>query len=190
MMQTLKIGDFVDFIDHPIAPPARTAQHHYMLRVAPNREIATEAKLSERGVVAYLPKETETRKTGWNRYKARAVAIFPGAIFIPDFEADLRRLKTIADAIIGYVRCESVPVVISPKAMTEIRKFEKLLDVPPGQRKRAFFVDQQVRIEQGQFEGWMARVARLDRNHRLTVLVNMFGRMVHVELNEDQVEAV
>lgn len=185
-----KIGDFVDFIEKPAIPAPRVPKHHYMLRVVPNRELATEEKLTSRGVVVYLPKETETRKTGWNRHRSCTVAIFPGAIFIPEFEADLRRLKAIADAIIGYIRFESLPVVIRPKMMAEIVRFEKLLDVPAGQRKRAFYVDQVVRIEQGQFEGWMARVARLDRNHRLTVLVNMFGRMVHVELNEDQVEAV
>jgi transcription antitermination factor NusG len=178
------------FIEQPLVAPARVPKYHYMLRVVPNREIATEKQLCDRGVVNYLPKETETRKTGWNRYRARTVAIFPGAIFIPDFEADLRRLKDIAKSIIGYVRFESNPVVVRPKMMLEIHKFEKLLDVPAGQRKRAFFVDQQVRINGGQFEMFMARVERLDNHHRLTVLIDFLGRMSSLELNEDQVEAL
>lgn len=190
MLTVLKIGDFAGFIERPVAVPPRVPKLHFMLRVVPNREIAIEDRLLNHGVSVYLPKETETRKTGWNRYRARTVAIFSGAIFIPDFEADLHRLKGIADGIIGYIRCESQPVIIRPRMMEEIRKFERLLDVPPGQRKRAFFVDQSVRIKRGQFEMWMARVARLDNNHRLTVLVDFLGRMVRVELNEDQVEAV
>lgn len=190
MTALYNIGDFAGFIERPVPIPPRVAKLHYMLRVVPNREIVIEDKLVDRGVCVYLPKETETRKTGWNRYRARTVAIFSGAIFIPDFEADLRRLKGIADGIIGYVRCESQPVVIRPKMMEEIRKFERLLDVPAGQRKRAFRVGQEVRIKRGSFEMWMAHVASLDKHHRLTVLVNLLGRMVPVELNEDQVEAV
>jgi transcription antitermination factor NusG len=189
-LMDLKIGQFVGFVDRPTSRPPREPSHHYMLRVVPNRELAVEEKLKARGVVVYLPKETETRKTGWNRYRARTVAIFAGAIFIPDFEADLRRLKDKADAIIGYVRCESKPVIIRPKMMEAIRKFEKLLDVPAGQRKRAFKVGQQVMVKCGVFEMWMGRVERLDRNHRLSVLVEFLGRMVSVELGEDQVEAV
>jgi transcription antitermination factor NusG len=189
-MHTLKIGDFAGFIDQPIAALPPVPKLHYMLRVIPNREIAVEEKLKERGVSVYLPKETETRKTGWNRYRPRTVAIFSGCIFIPDFEADLMRLKSIADGIIGYVRCESQPIVISPKWMEEIRKFEKLLDVPPGQRKRAFRVGQEVRVKGGSFDMWMAYVASLDSKRRLTVLVNLLGRMVPLHLAEDQVEAV
>ena len=190
MQEILEIGDFVEFIDPPSMPVRPVPKYHYMLRVVPNREVKIEAKLLEHGVAVYLPKETETRRTGWNRYRARTVAIFSGAIFIPDFEADLHRLKTITEGIIGYVRCESRPVIIRPKMMEELRKFEKLLDVPIGQRKRAFRVGQEVRIKRGSFQDWMAHVASLDKKRRLTVLVNLLGRMVPVELNEDQVEAV
>jgi transcription antitermination factor NusG len=189
-MHALKIGDFAGFIDQPIIAPVPVPKLHYMLRVVPNREVAVEERLLERGVSVYLPKETQQRKTGWNRRVLRKVAIFSGAIFIPDFEADLARLKKITDHIIGYVRCESNPVVIRPKMMESIRKFEKLLDVPPGRRKRAFYVGQEVRVKGGSFDMWMAHVARLDSHHRLTVLVNLLGRMVPVELSEDQVESV
>jgi transcription antitermination factor NusG len=190
MQQLLKIGDFMGFIDQPVAEPPPIPKLWYMLRTRPNCEIGIEDKLSERGVSVYLPKETQSRRTGWNRRVLRRAAIFSGAIFIPDFEADLARLKTMTDGIIGYVRCESNPVKISPKIMESIKKFEKLLDVPPGQRKRAFYVAQEVRIKGGSFDMWMGHVASLDSKHRLTVLVNLLGRMVPVELSEDQVEAV
>jgi transcription antitermination factor NusG len=189
-MHALKIGDFAGFIDQPIIAPVPVPKLHYMLRVATNREITVEEKLKERNVSVYLPKETENRKTGWNRYRQCTVAIFSGVIFIPDFEADLMRLKRITDHIIGYVRCESKPVVIRPKMMDEIRKFEKLLDVPSGQRKRAFRIGQEVRIKSGPFDMWMGYVASLDRHRRLTVLVNLLGRMVPSHFDEDQVEAV
>jgi len=190
MQALLHIGDFIEFIEPPSMPVRPVPKHHYMLRVVPNRELGIEQKLTERGVSVYLPKETQSRKTGWNRRLLRQVAIFSGAIFIPDFEADLARLKSLADGIIGYVRFDANPVIIRPKMMESIRKFEKLLDVPPGQRKRAFYIGQEVRIKGGSFDLWMAHVAHLDNRHRLRVLVNLLGRMVPVELSEDEVESV
>jgi len=190
MQELWKIGDFVAFIEQPVVVSKPVPKLWYMLRVMPNREVGIEERLSERGVSVYLPKETQSRKASWNRRVLRTVAIFSGAIFIPDFEADLARLKAITDGIIGYVRCESHPVIIRPNMMEQIHKFEKLLDVPPGQRKRAFYVAQEVRIKGGSFDNWMAHVASLDNHYRLTVLVNLLGRMVPVELSEDQVEAV
>lgn len=188
-MHTLKIGDLAGLVDRPVSVETRVAHHHYMLRVRPNSELKVEERLKQRSVAVYLPKETETRKTGY-RYRPRTVAIFSGCIFVPDFEADLMRLKSITDGISGYVRCESQPIVISPKWMEEIRKFEKLLDVPLGQRKRAFRIGQEVRVKGGSFDMWMAYVASLDSKRRLTVLVNLLGRMVPLHLGEDQVEAV
>jgi transcription antitermination factor NusG len=181
---------FQPLVDAAGSSPDKTAKIHYMLRVVPNKEITIERKLSERDVTVYLPKETQSRKTGWNRRRLRQVAIFSGAIFIPDFEADLARLKDMTDGIIGYVRFGAEPVIVRPKMLEAIKKFEKLLDVPPGQRKRAFYVGQQVRINNGPFDMWMAHVASLDSKRRLTVLVNMLGRMVPIDVAEDDVEAV
>jgi transcription antitermination factor NusG len=184
------IGDFIEFMEPPSCIVRPVPKHHYLLRVRPNRELAVEAKLTERGVDNYLPKEKISRKTGWNRYRERTVAIFSGLILIPDFEADLTRLKKISDDIIGYVRQESAPVIVRPKMLGEIRKFEMLLDVPPGQRKRAFYVGQEVRIKGHSFDMWTAHIASLDNKRRLTALVNLLGRMVPLDLSEDQVEAV
>jgi transcription antitermination factor NusG len=189
MEQLLKIGDFIGYTEQPMVE-VRVPNYHYMLRVVPNRELKIEERLAEQGVSVYLPKETQTRRTGRNHRVFRRAAIFSGAMFIPDFEADLARLKTIVDGIIGYVRFDANPVKIRPKMMESIRKFEKLLDVPPGQRKRAFYVSQEVRIKGGSFDMWMGYVASLDSKHRLTVLVNLLGRMVPMDLSEDQVEAV
>lgn len=188
MMALLKIGDFVDVVERP-ALSAPIPQLWYMLRVVPNREIAIERRLSARGVSVYLPTERVTRRIAGRRVLQPA-AIFAGAMFIPDFEADLRRLRGMVDGLIGYVRFESTTVVIRPKMMEAIRKFETFCDLPPSERKRAFEVGQQVRIKGTSLDMWMGRIARLDSRNRLTVLVRMLGQMVPVELSEDQIEAV
>jgi transcription antitermination factor NusG len=190
MMAQLKVGDFAGFIERPIERPSIEPLHWYMLRVVPNRELKIEEKLRERDFDVYVPKERESRKTGWNRRSLRTVAIFEGSIFIPEHQADLRVLKNIADGIIGYCRFGQEPLVVRRKAMLEIRHFEELMDVPPSQRKRAFAVGQRVSIKTGPWAMWMAQVERLDRKQRLTASINLFGRMTSIELLEDQVEAV
>jgi transcription antitermination factor NusG len=187
MTALYSIGDFCGYIEKPLPAPKPDPALHYMLRVRPNREIAVEDKFASRGVDSYLPKEKLSRKTGWNRRLVRTVAIFSGVIFIPDFEADLMRLKAISDDIIGYVRLDREPLKVRPKMMAKIREFEKLLDVPVGQRKRAFKAGQHVMIRSGPFAMYTGYVERLDSKRRLSVLVGMLGRMV---LDEDQVEAV
>lgn len=187
MTALYNIGDFVGYIDQPLSQSKPVPQQHYMLRVVPNRELAVENKLSDRGVDNYLPKEKISRKTGWNRYRERTVAIFSGCIFIPDFEADLFRLKDITGDIIGYVRQDSQPIRLSPRWMHKIREFEQLLDVPIGQRKRAFKAGQHVMIRSGPFAMYTGYVERLDSKRRLSVLIGLLGRMI---LDEDQVEAV
>jgi Transcription termination factor nusG len=183
------IGDFVGYVEPQACQVRPVPQMHYMLRVRPNREVAVEAKLSERSIDNYLPKEKISRKTGWNRYRERTVAIFSGVIFIPDFEAGrgMLQLKDISDDIIGYVRQDSQPVKLSPRWMHKIREFEKLLDVPIGQRKRAFKAGQHVMIRSGPFAMYTGYVERLDSKRRLSVLVGLLGRLT---LDEDQVEAV
>lgn len=187
MTALYNIGDFVGYIDKPVPQSKPTPKLHYMLRVVPNRELAVEDKLLSRCVDNYLPKEKISRKTGWNRYRERTVAIFSGVIFIPDFEADLFRLKDITSDIIGYVRQDSQPIRLNPTWMHKIREFEKLLDVPIGQRKRAFRTGQHVMIRSGPFAMYTGYVERLDSKRRLTVLIGLLGRVV---LDEDQVEAV
>ncbi len=175
---------------HAVKPVA-VERPHYMLRVVPNREVAVEERLLNHGMSVFLPTETKGRKTGWNRRRQSRVAIFYGTMFVPDFDADLRRLKTIADGIIGFHRWNNEqPIVVSPRWMAEIRAFARWCDVPPSQRKRRYEVGDDVYIHSGPFAMFMGNLVSLDSQQRLTVVVNVFGRMTPVTLDEDQVEAV
>lgn len=170
--------------------PVAGERPHYMLRVVPNREVKVEEKLLDHGVSVYLPTEVKKIKTGWNCHREHRVAIFYGTMFIPDFEADLRRLKAIADGIIGYQRFGIHPILVRPKFMAQIRRFEAFFDLPPSQRKRDYSVGDQVYVNSGPFAMFTGQVERLDSHGRLIVAINLFGRMTPTELEEGQVEAV
>lgn len=184
----LKIGDFINFVEtsNSVSP---SAQIWYLLRLHPNYDLKAERQLHEHGVTAYVPKEKKLMKSVWGRKILRDIPIFSGALFIPDFEADLSRLKRIAAGIGGFVRGrDNAALGISLSWMDKIRTFEAKVQETVGTRR--FTVDQQVRIVGGQFDMWEGKVQRLDSHHRLRVLLNIMQGEVPVELDEDQVEAV
>jgi transcriptional antiterminator NusG len=164
------------------------ARWWYLLRLHPNYDLKAERQLAQSGAVAYVPKETRELKTGWNRKRSREVPIFPGTMFIPDFEADLPRLKAVADGIGGFVRVAGEPLRISLPWMERIRAFEDKVRGMAGQRK--YKIGQRVRITSGPFNHWEAKITRLDSRYRLSALIDAFGREILVELEEGQVEAV
>jgi len=181
-------GQIVGFVEKPTTPPKPEVKCHYMLRLHPNYELKAERQLHERDIDAYVPKEGKSVRTVWNRRRLRLVPIFAGIMFIPDFQADLTRLKSIADGIGGFIKRDGEALPVAPYWMEKIRKFE--LDIAEEGPKRKFKVDQTVRIIGGPFDMWEGKIARLDSHHRLRVLLTILERDVPVEFDEDQVEAV
>jgi len=187
MAQLLNIGDFVEFVPEPvIATPL--PKLWYLLRLHPNYDLKAERQLHERGISAYVPKEKRTIKGSWNRRLSRTVPIFPGAMFIPDFDADIAKLKNAADGVGGFVKYCGDALKVSLRTMTEVRRFEAKRNGLPEERK--FRVDQKVRLIGGPFDMWEARIDRLDPRYRITVLIDILTRQVLLHLDEDQIEAV
>jgi transcription antitermination factor NusG len=187
MTALLNIGDFVEFVSHPaISTPLPAVW--YLLRLHPNYDLKAERQLHERGISAYVPKEKKIVKGVWKRKIERIVPIFPGAMFIPDFEADIERLKRFADGIGGFVKYAGEAVKVRPNMMEQIRKFEAHQNRDP--EKREFHPGQKVRIVGGPFDLFEGHVERLDPRFRITVLIELLGRAVHTEFEETEVEAV
>jgi transcriptional antiterminator RfaH len=187
MNALLNIGDFVGMVERPVVS-ARTPNLWYLLRLHPNYDLKAERQCTDHGVTVYVPKEKRMVKSVWGRKVLREIPIFSGAMFIPDFEADIARLKRIAHGIGGFVRNGEQPLAISLSWMDRIRKFEARVQSAAGDRK--FKINQRVRIVGGQFDMWEGRVERLDNHYRLRVLINLLQGEVPVELGEDQIEAV
>jgi transcriptional antiterminator NusG len=187
-MALLKIGDFVEPVEvaHTSSPVPKL---WYLLRIHPNRELTVEEKLNERGVCAYIPKEKRSVRAGRSR-QLRVAPIFPGLLFIPDFEADLRRLKDLAEGIVGYVMFGERAAYASPRIMESIRGLEAVIDIPVSKRARKYAIGQLVRVVDGPFNWWEGRIERLDTHGRLRVLLNILEREVPVEMDEDQIEPV
>lgn len=183
----LNIGDFVEFVEHPVISNPMPVIW-YMVRLHPNYDLRAERQLHDHGISAYVPKEQRTIKAGWNRRIARTVPIFPGALFVPDFDADIARLKNACDGIGGFVKYCGEALKVSLATIGQLRRFEAKRNGIPEQRK--FEVGQQVRVVRGPFDLSEGRIDRLDPRYRIVVLIEILGQLVPVHFDEDQIEAV
>lgn len=184
----LKIGDFVGHIEPPRAE-VRIPKVWYILRIHPNLEKPVRDRLTARGFCCYLPVEHRTRRTVWHRRVPVELPIFPGTMFIPDFEADIRKLRDHADGILGYVRYGDTVAYANAKTMASVRSFEAYCNTPMGQRPR-YKPGEVVRVVDGPLSYYVGRFQNLDDKGRLKVLVEVLGRQVSVEVDEDQIEPV
>jgi transcriptional antiterminator NusG len=185
------IGDFVEFVQEPVMS-IPIPKLWYLLRLHPNFDLKAERQLHERGISAYVPKERRIIKGSWNRRISRTVPMFPGAMFVPDFDADIAKLKNAADGIGGFVKyCGKQgpeALKISLRIMSEIRRFEAKRNGLAEERK--FRVGQKVRIVGGPFDLLEGRIERMESRYRISVLIEFLCTSTRMQIDEDEIEAV
>lgn len=196
----LKIRDYVDHVE--VVAPAVPAQpgRWYILRVHPLCELRVQDKLTARGANCYAPRYpkqmTIPRRFTWQRpiVQRRMVPLFPGIVFVPDFDADLARLKALSDGVAGFLHFGDRIASLSSQLMADVMGIEESLCLPLAQKKqvtRGLAVGMRVRIRDGSpFEMWTGRIERLDGRGRLRVLIDGIKREVAVEMSSHQVEPV
>lgn len=160
----------------------------YLLRLHPNYDLKAERQLHQQGISAYVPKESRIVKASWNRRVSRTVPMFPGAMFVPDFDADIARLKNAADGVGGFVKYCGEALKISLRTMAEVRRFEAKRNGLPEERK--FKVNQKIRIVGGPFDMLEGRIERMESRYRISVLIEFLCNSTKVQISEDEIEAV
>lgn len=183
------ISRFVDATPEPLTPLPDAARW-YLFRVVPCRELAVEERLKARDVTVYVPKEKRSMRGVWQRRVLRTVPIFAGIMLVPDFHADVDRLRKLSDGISGTIKFGGAAAWAGPAVIADLRRLEARLDVQPSKRRRDFKAGQAVRVVDGPFTYLEGRFERLDSHGRLKVLLSIFERETSVILDEDQIEAV
>jgi len=201
MTEMLKIGDFVEHSVADLLPvvPA-VPEAWFLIRVHPMRERKVMDALLRRGASCAVPTFEHVQKVHhkwrqWTLQKVRRVRspIFPGIVFVPDFDADIRRLQSLSDGIFGYLRLGERAISLCPSLFDQVRRLELAMNQPLSQAKRALKAGDRVRIKEGAgnpFEMWTGRFQRLDGKGRLRVLIQIMEREVPVVLAEDEIEPV
>jgi len=105
----------------------------------------------------------ENRRGVWNRKVQKTVPIFPGAMFVPDFEADYRPAQALRHGKSAVSLNTTARAAHLACIMDQIRKFEIKLNRDPERRK--FKANQRIRITDGPFELWKDALRRLTHNY-------------------------
>jgi transcriptional antiterminator NusG len=189
-------GQIVEYlpIDYePISVPL--PKRWYMLRTHNNREFKVMKKLRDRNMSGYLPVMTTMREInrfyrGWEWIERKNVVspLILGVILVPDFEADAE-WKTV-DGAIGLLRFGEFTPYLTPKLFNDIRNIEDIGNTPKSKREHLFEIGQLTRVVNGPFRDFCGRVERFDSRGRLSVGVEIFGRITPVELDESDIEPV
>lgn len=179
----------------PSAVPMLPSFWHILL-VHPNRETKVMRAFHQRNISAWLPmittrQELHRYRRGFEWIERRNVTspLISGAILIPDFESVAGRWRDV-DGIIGVYRMGPCTPRLTPQLITDLRNIEAIGNTPKSKRERMFELGQLVRVVNGPFRSFSARVERFDSPGRLSVGVEIFGRITPIEIGEGDIEAV
>lgn len=168
----------------------------YILRVFPNREIKVMKEFARRNISAWVPMLTSPRQVtrhhrGRTYIERRNVTapLITGGLLVPDFEMRLNRWKEV-DGSIGPLRFGETVVRLTPKLVMDLRRIEAISNTPKSKRDRYFKLGQLVRVLDGPFKAFCGRVERFDSASRLSVGLEIFGRITPAEFGEGDIEAV
>lgn len=191
MVGNVDLGKLFGPLEVPVTP-----RRWYMLRVFNNRELKVMRKFEQRNISAWLPTMTSsqyvTRHLRGYHYVSRQNVTSPlitGVVLIPDFEVDAERWKDV-DGTIELLRFGEFTPSLTPKLFDDLRKIEAIGNTPKTKRGRAFEIGQLVRVLNGPFALFSARVERFDSKGRLSVGVEIFGRITPIQIDESDIEAV
>jgi transcriptional antiterminator NusG len=196
MNMVYRKGDIVGYVplDEPISVPL--PQRWFILRTHPGRESKVMKTFRTRNVSACLLLQRSTQefrrcRAGFEWIERRDVVspLISGCILIPDFEESWECWKGVEGAI-GLLRFGDFTPSLTPKLFQDLRQIEAIANTPKGKRSRRFEVGQLVRVVSGPFRGFSAHVERIDSRTRLSVGVEIFGRITPLELEESGIEAV
>ena len=194
-MQYVK-GQIVDYVPlmEPSAVMLRDIDRWYVLRTFANKEAKVMRTFDRRGISAYYPtvrseKFFEIRRFGrvCGRVKRTVISpMFSGVIFIPDFQAALGGVKV--DGVDGYLRMDKCFPYLTPQLMEQVRRLVALCNIPASRKRRLLAAGQPIHVVDGPFAEFAGKFEHLDSEGRLTVLIDIFGRMTPVTLDESQIE--
>jgi transcriptional antiterminator NusG len=186
-----QIVGYVPIDDEPIAVPI--PKRWYILQVHPSREFKVIKKFRQHNISGWLPllttrQEITRYRRGYEWIERRNVIspLISGAILIPDFEDGWRGI----DGVIGIYRMGPCVPYLNPQLIADLRNIEAIGNTPKSKRARLFAIGQLTRVVNGPFRNFCARVERFDSKTRLSVGVEVFGRITLVELDESDIEAV
>jgi transcriptional antiterminator NusG len=203
MNQTLRPREFVrgeivgsvdlERLRGPLEVPA-VPERWYLLRVYPHLQLKVMKTFRERNISAWLPMQTETRSVSrYNRGYEKIVEqrvlspLVSGLIILPDFEVKLGRCWGV-DGVIDVLRVGDCVPVLKLQDVIDLRNIEAIGNTPKSKRERKFALGELVRVKSGPFAYFCGLVERFDSTGRLSVGLDIFGRVTPISIEESDLE--
>lgn len=191
----VRVGDVVDHVTVEVkACPVKFGDPHWsVLVVEPNSESATVERLYDASIRTYWPKVYKWMPTkdllanGQKRMTKVPRSMFPGYLFadlrpgLDDFRAPLA-IKGVRD----YLWADDKPCAI-PNALCDAI-MERERGFATAKRPSPFSVGQTVRVIDGPFRYFLAKVESMDDRGRVEVLMDIFARPTPTRLDVTQLE--
>jgi transcriptional antiterminator NusG len=179
----------------PLEVPVEPARW-FMLRTHPGREFKVMKTFQQRNISAWLPlinavQEFTRYRRGYEIADKRMVSspLVSGVILIPDFEIEAKRWQEV-DGTAGLLRFGDWIPHLTPKLLNDLRNIEAIGNTPRSKRERKFAIGELVRVANGPFKSFAARVERFDSKGRLNIGVEIFGRITPIDIDESDIEKV
>lgn len=173
----------------PIAP-----DRWFILRVYPHLQVNVMRTFRQRNISAWLPMQTETRSVsrynrGYEKILTQQVRspLICGAILVPDFEAKSGRFYAV-EGVIDIMRVGPCVPVLKGQDVIDLRNIEAIGNTPKSKRAHKFELGELVRVTSGPFAYFCGHVERFDSTGRLSVGIDLFGRVTRVSIDESDLE--
>lgn len=205
-LQRLEIGQFVGTVDldarrGPASVPMQP-KCWFILRTHPGCERKVMREFERRNISAYCPFIAKQQRvvrrvhgSSWTYEIKRQVTVplFPQLVFVPDFErvpADIAGLSGWLRFGEWYARIPSDSDATPERAacMADIHRIVAIANTPHSKREAKFEIGDLVRIVDGPFRDFSGRIERLDSKGRLSVAIEIFGRLSPTVMSEEQIE--
>jgi transcriptional antiterminator NusG len=129
------------------------------------------------------------RRHEWVERRNVTSPLITGAVLVPDFEMNAERWRDVPGTL-GELRFGDFIPSLTSKLIADLRNIEAIGNTPKSKRERHFEIGQLVRVVNGPFRSFCGRVERFDSPGRLSVGVEIFGRITPTELGEGDIETV
>lgn len=166
-----------------------------ILMIEPLRERTVSARLTERGFDPYCPQHLRTEKRGGNlgNTKVRHVIrpLFPGYMFLQLPPGPGQIEAVMVPGVRDFLRRPGGTLAFAtPAEMLLVREKEaEALLLPSKRPASGYKKGQRVEILQGPWQAFMGPIEKLDTRDRISVLLNVFGRLTPVTVKAHEIRA-
>jgi transcriptional antiterminator RfaH len=160
----------------------------YVAQTHPRAEAKAAEHLTRQGFGVYLPRFRKRRRHA-RRIDTVKAPLFPGYLFVAIDTATQRWLSIQSTIGVARLICNGdVPAVVQREIVDALRQREGdggLIKLEP----RPFKIGEELRVLDGAFTGTFGLFEGMNDNERITILLDLLGRKVRVNLEAESVVA-